>query len=477
MKRIITITLTLILTIPVLFLTSCSKKDKTTKDKTTKTITTDENHVHEFGDWKIVSSSTCTEHGTKKRTCACGKVEYEDLPLLDHVYEDDKCVNCGEERLSEGFDIEFFEPGSKYYIKGYNGTSTSVRITRAYDDGEHGYHPIDIQLGKDSSDNLISCLKDANIKTLKVAEGFEEIPSHLFYGITNLEELILPDSLRTISEAAFKGCSKLETVIFNEGLLTIGFAAFSDCNIKTIDLPYSLTTISLQAFSNNVNLKEVNFNSNLETVEENAFSNTAIERLVLPKQIKTFKYQLNLPKLESITIDGTGACYHAENNCLIFDEDNSIVLAAKNATIPSSAESIDVYAFAYHDYSSTTTFVIPSSVTYISYKAFANTKFNKLSMSNVTYLERSAFEGATFTDTSFVLELPSTLGVIESNCFDSVTINGVVIPITVTKLGEKIFINANISSVTIHDTTTKSEDCDIDWSEGLSPSVINLIED
>ena len=275
-KRLLYLSLSLILTIPLLFLTSCKKSDKTTKQDGTKTITTDKDHVHEFGEWKIVSSSTCTEHGSKKRTCACGKVEFEDLPLIDHDYEDDNCINCGAERLSSGFDIEYFEPGNYYYIKGYNGTNTSVRITRAYDDGENGLHPIVILLGKDESDNLISCLKNSNIKTIKVGNDFETIPDHLFYGIENLEEVILPDSVKVISEAAFKGCTKLKKLVFSEGLTTIGYDAFNGCDIDKLTFPYSLKTIDISAFANNTNLTTLTLKNNLEDIEENAFTNTAI---------------------------------------------------------------------------------------------------------------------------------------------------------------------------------------------------------
>lgn len=55
-------------------------------------------HVHEFGDWVIVTESTCTETGARERSCACGETERETLEALGHdeVNHDAKEPTCTE---------------------------------------------------------------------------------------------------------------------------------------------------------------------------------------------------------------------------------------------------------------------------------------------------------------------------------------------------------------------------------------------
>ena len=61
------------------------------EDKTTT-------HVHAFGEWKVITSPTCTAKGLKKRICKCGEEETEEIKALGHdiIHHEGKEPTCTE---------------------------------------------------------------------------------------------------------------------------------------------------------------------------------------------------------------------------------------------------------------------------------------------------------------------------------------------------------------------------------------------
>ena len=52
--------------------------------------------VHNWGEWQTVTPATCTETGTKTRTCTkCGKVETVTIQALGHNLVNGVCTRCG----------------------------------------------------------------------------------------------------------------------------------------------------------------------------------------------------------------------------------------------------------------------------------------------------------------------------------------------------------------------------------------------
>ncbi len=42
-------------------------------------------HIHEFSEWVTITESTCTEQGSRQRTCACGETQNELIALAEHT--------------------------------------------------------------------------------------------------------------------------------------------------------------------------------------------------------------------------------------------------------------------------------------------------------------------------------------------------------------------------------------------------------
>ena len=52
-------------------------------------------HFHSFGDWSVTKEASCEAPGQQQRSCACGEVETEAIPALDHIFVDSICTLCG----------------------------------------------------------------------------------------------------------------------------------------------------------------------------------------------------------------------------------------------------------------------------------------------------------------------------------------------------------------------------------------------
>jgi hypothetical protein len=153
---------------------------------------------HTYGDWETVTPATCTAPGSQQHTCTlCGNVETQDIPKVDHAYENGSCTLCGAaddsipeppQSIGEGLAWALDESG-KLMISG----------TGAMVDFQEGITPWQNQA--------------ADIKTVELAKGVTCIGAYAFAGCANLTEVILPDTVTAIGAYAFSG-SGLQKVIF-----------------------------------------------------------------------------------------------------------------------------------------------------------------------------------------------------------------------------------------------------------------------
>ena len=44
----------------------------------------EDQHTHEFGEWKVVKAPTCSEDGLQERMCECYEKETEEIAALGH---------------------------------------------------------------------------------------------------------------------------------------------------------------------------------------------------------------------------------------------------------------------------------------------------------------------------------------------------------------------------------------------------------
>lgn len=99
-----------------------------------------------------------------------------------------------------------------------------------------------------------------NLIDLDISEvNITALPARAFYESTNVENLILPNTLTTIGASMFSE-SALKSVIIPNGVTTIERNAFEACKALTsIEIPASVETIGPWAFRDCSSLKTVTF--------------------------------------------------------------------------------------------------------------------------------------------------------------------------------------------------------------------------
>lgn len=320
------------------------------------------------------------------------------------------------------------------------------------------------------------------------------IGKNAFYDCGNLSTVILPNTVVSIGEWAFYGCDKMESIRMSNTLKEIGNYAFSMCSeLSTINLPPSLTTIGRSAFSSS-GLEEICIPESVTSIGSNAFS--GCENLVsIQSNNSTFvspnncnaiiqgnklllgcKYTNNIP--DYVTSVGDNAFSGCSELRDIDFLPNSITTIGEwafygcdklsSAKLPENLKRIEAYAFSLcsnlknidlpetltnigrscFSSSGLTEVVIKKNVISIGESAFAscNSLNNiKVDEENTKYDSRENCKAIIQKNTGILIVgcnetiIPSGVREIGSNAFCGSSIESVVIPNSVTTIGEWAF--------------------------------------
>ena len=219
--------------------------------------------------------------------------------------------------------------------------------------------------------------------------GVTSIGEYAFYGCSGLTSITLPSGVTLIGEYAFRYCSGLTSITFPSSVTSIGMSAFSYCSgLTSITFPSGVTSISLYAFEGCSGLTSITFPSSVTEIGISAFAGCS--------------------GLTSITF-------------------------------PSSVTLIDIYAFK--GCSGLTSITFPSSVTSIGGSAFEGCS----GLTSVHYQINDDIETYLAKDHPFI----DVKCRIEYYLNDK-KITSVVIPSTITKLGDYVFQKCrDLTSVTV----------------------------
>lgn len=103
------------------------------------------------------------------------------------------------------------------------------------------------------------------LSTLTLGAGLTSLGENAFGGCTALTSLTLPDSLTSTGDSTFAGCAKLTAITLPETLTTIGERAFAACTrLETLTVPASVTAVEDSAFAGCTRLRTVTF-ENIDT--------------------------------------------------------------------------------------------------------------------------------------------------------------------------------------------------------------------
>ena len=112
----------------------------------------------------------------------------------------------------------------------------------------------------------------SHVESVTIPQSVTSIGANAFSNCDGLETVALPDGLTAIGEEAFSSCDKLNNLVLPEGIKSVGKGAFWFCTaLETVEIPESLTAIEAKAFSSCTSLKKVFIPESVKSIGEEAF--------------------------------------------------------------------------------------------------------------------------------------------------------------------------------------------------------------
>lgn len=319
---------------------------------------------------------------------------------------------------------------------------------------------------------------------------------------TNIESVVMPDSIVSIGKGAFYGCSKLSRLTIGDGVMSIGDFAFGYwqggfdfCPVEQVSMPANaisfipkqfLKTVTLtsgqtieeRAFYNCKKLERISIADSITSVGEAAFYHcsglididwgkgvTSIEggaflgcsglkSIFIPNSVNEIGDTAfaGCTGLEGIEVESGNTAYHSAGNCLIDTNQKILLVGCEASVIPDDGSVASIEGYAFTDCVNLTSITIPESVTSIGEVAFAGcVGLQTITISSqVTTIEAQAFAGCTgFTSIS----IPVSVTSIGEGAFAGCTgIQSVTIPENVASLGRYAFADCtNLREILVSD--------------------------
>ena len=179
-----------------------------------------------------------------------------------------------------------------------------------------------------------------------------EITSSVASEQEDLEQVVLPSTLKEIYENTFEGCTSLSEIEIPDSITRIGYCTFKDCtSLSEIVIPSSVTTIYNRAFDGCTSLSSIEIPDSVTSIGKYAFENcTSLSEIVIPASVESIG-SLEFDgciSLESIIVDSNNTVYDSRENCnaIIETNSNTLVCGCKTTKIPNSVTSIGSSAFS-----------------------------------------------------------------------------------------------------------------------------------
>ena len=271
----------------------------------------------------------------------------------------------------------------------------------------------------------------SRIKSVRFAEGIEDIGDNALRNHTSLEKIYFPESLKSIGTNAFAGCTGLTEVTIPGNTELIGAYAFSGCsNIENVTLPDGLSVIYSGAFEGCDKLEAIVLPDSLTYLAGNVFANcVSLKSANLPATQCSWKIFAGCRNLTDVTLaDGlTVIPSYTFDGCTSLSE----------IEIPNSVTSIGDSAFDYC--TSLTTLVIPDSVTELGSGLFYGcTALESVVLPRfITELDEDLFYGCTALEEVVIPESVKTIG--EAAFRGCTSLQEIVIPAGVQQIEGDIF--------------------------------------
>ena len=309
----------------------------------------------------------------------------------------------------------------------------------------------------------------------------------------------------------FSGCSGLTSIIISNNVTSVGDSAFSYCSgLTNITIPDSVTSIGDYAFRGCSGLTDIIISNGVTSIGDWAFSGCyGLTEITIPDSVTNIGYMVfeGCSNITDIIVEEGNLKYDSRENCnaIIETDSNTLIFGNENSFIPNGVASIGDCAF--QGCSRITNIVIPDTVTYIGYNAFAYCGLTGITIPNsVTSIDEGAFYHCKLTNITIPKSVTSignrvfnvSIGLMgvtveegntkydsRENCnaiieTDSNTLvfgcNNTIIPNSVTSIGDYAFAECGfLRDITIPNGVTHIGDYAFDWSGLKSITIPNSV--
>lgn len=303
----------------------------------------------------------------------------------------------------------------------------------------------------------------ASIEFVNIGERVEYIPKS-FLSETNIESVILPDSVTELDYNAFSHCPFLEHVTIGKSINEIkgsynNFGFYGCHNIKSLTWNAVNPRGSVKIHDKS-NIEQFRIGEDVERLPGYIIDGSKIQSVTIPSSVTMIANGAfrGCTELTSIVVEPGNTIYDSRGNCngVIETATNTLVVGCKGTVIPNTVVVIGDDAFT--DCTELTEITIPNSVVSIGtttsydYNNYPSGAFNGCTgldrivlPESVVYIGQQAFRNCSGL---IDVQLPESLRVIGDNAFEGCeNLTEIVIPEGVVSIGQVAFRDCSNLSV------------------------------